>query len=191
MRLTRVFRIHWAVCAILVSFAWSCMCLQELGKVQATCDNFSCLCTWENGNLGGINGGHGGHSGKRHTFKHRHTGVHGRYHSSRPLHVNLGGHWETEELSEPCCPMSRLTQDVIVPSPVPQISPLLAAFRGHSSGEEPIKTCPPELPQKPCTCKYGTSFMSCWRVEWPLTLALHSQLLIPSAFPLWRWHLSE
>lgn len=37
--------------------------------------------------------------------------------------------------------MFRLAQDVIVPSPVPPISLLLAAFGGHSSGEEPIKTC--------------------------------------------------
>lgn len=132
-----------------------------------------------------------GHSRKRHAFKPHHTGVHDRYHSSRPLYVNLGGHWETEELFEPCCPMLRLAQDVIVPSPVPPISLLLAAFGGHSSGEEPIKTCLPELPQKPCTCKYSTPFMSCWRVEWPLPSALHSQLLIPSASPLWRWHLSE
>lgn len=151
-----VLSFHWAVCAILLS----CMCLQ----VQATSDNCSCLCTWENGNLGAINGGHGGHSRKRHTFKHHHTGVHDRYHSSRPLYVNLGGHWETEELSEPCCPMLRLAQDVIVPSPVPPISLLLAAFGGHSSGEEPIKTCLPELPQKPCTCKYRT--LLCHVGEW-------------------------
>jgi len=81
------------VCAVLLRFAW--ICLQELCKVHATCDNCSCLCTWENVNLGAINGGHGGHSKKRLTFKPHHTGVHDRYHSSRPLHVNLGGHWET------------------------------------------------------------------------------------------------
>lgn len=143
------------------------------GACVYKCNNCSCLCTWENGNLGAINGGHGGHSRKRHTFKHHHTGVHDRYHSSRPLYVNLGGHWETE-LSEPCCPMLRLAQDVIVPSPVPPISLLLATFGGHSSGEEPIKTCLPELPQKPCTCKYRT--LLCHVGEWSDLCPLPSTL---------------
>jgi len=86
--------------------------------------------------------------------------------TTHPGHSMLiWGATEKQELSEPCCPMLRLAQDVIVPSPVPPISLLLVAFGGHSSGEEPIKTCLPELPQKPCTCKYRTPFMSCWRVE--------------------------